>query len=280
MVKLVSGFQAALHKLWSSFWASPILGLSSLLCRKSGSTPYPHKNSKSRGYRVYQRKKSIFVLKRRSEVEPRSSKKFCQPTWNRRIFPEKSKFLQNRSPSARRVPNFGAFFPKKWEYPPPTLTFDCESAQKLGHLAVSTVLIQTIARIAIIRQIMNFTQEKLNLQPTGISIMQSFAIFFIMLVDDFLKAEVIMNPPKITARISPMLLTGIQRKNRQIWLAHSCYYWCFKGRGGLVRTVEEKLPRSAADIDRKCDPLKQVKIIRRGIESLILFEASAEETTK
>ena len=53
-----------------------------------------------------------------------------------------------------------------------------------------------------------------------------------------------------------------------------------KGRDGLVRTVEVKLPHSAADIDRKGHPLKQIKTIRRGIESIILLEASAEETTK
>ena len=33
----------------------------------------------------------------------------------------------------------------------------------------------------------------------------------------------------------------------------------FKGRDGLVRTVEVKLPHSAADIDRKGHPLKQIK---------------------
>ena len=54
----------------------------------------------------------------------------------------------------------------------------------------------------------------------------------------------------------------------------------FKGRDGLVRTVEVKLPHSAADIDRKGHPLKQIKTTSRGIESIILLEASAEETTK
>ena len=65
------------------------------------------------------------------------------------------------------------------------------------------------------------------------------------------------------------------------------YYWptavitdAFKRRYGLVRTVEVKLPHSAADIDRKVHPLKQIKTIRRGIESIILLEPSAEETTK
>ena len=50
----------------------------------------------------------------------------------------------------------------------------------------------------------------------------------------------------------------------------------FKGRDGLVRTVEVKLPHSAADIDPKGHPLKQIKTIRRGIESIILLEASRE----
>ena len=54
----------------------------------------------------------------------------------------------------------------------------------------------------------------------------------------------------------------------------------FKGIDGLVRTVELKLSHSAADIDRKGHPLKQIKTIRRGIESIILLEASAESTTK
>ena len=54
----------------------------------------------------------------------------------------------------------------------------------------------------------------------------------------------------------------------------------FKGRDGLVRTVEVKLPHSAADISDKGHPLKQIKTIRRGIESIILLEASAERTTK
>ena len=54
----------------------------------------------------------------------------------------------------------------------------------------------------------------------------------------------------------------------------------FKGRDGLVRTVEVKLPHAAADIDRKGHPLKQIKTVRRGIESIILLEASTEETTK
>ena len=53
----------------------------------------------------------------------------------------------------------------------------------------------------------------------------------------------------------------------------------FKGRDVLVRTVEVKLPHSAADIDRKGYPLKQIKTIHRGIESIILLEASAEATT-
>ena len=44
----------------------------------------------------------------------------------------------------------------------------------------------------------------------------------------------------------------------------------------LVRTVEVKLPRSAADIDRKGHLLKQIKTMRRDIESIILLEASAE----
>ena len=47
-----------------------------------------------------------------------------------------------------------------------------------------------------------------------------------------------------------------------------------------MRTVEVKPPHSAADIDRKGHPLKQIKTVRRGIESIILLEASAEETTK
>ena len=50
----------------------------------------------------------------------------------------------------------------------------------------------------------------------------------------------------------------------------------FKARNGLVRTVEVTLPYSAADIDRKDHPLKQVKTNRRGIESIILLEASTE----
>ena len=50
----------------------------------------------------------------------------------------------------------------------------------------------------------------------------------------------------------------------------------FKGMDGLVRTVEVKLPHSAADIDRKGHLLKQIKTIRRGIESTILLEASVE----
>ena len=54
----------------------------------------------------------------------------------------------------------------------------------------------------------------------------------------------------------------------------------FEERNGLVRTVEVKLPHSAADIDRKGHPLKQIKTIRKGIESIILLGASAEETTK
>ena len=54
----------------------------------------------------------------------------------------------------------------------------------------------------------------------------------------------------------------------------------FKGRDGLVPTVEVKLPHSAADISNKGYPLKQIKTIRRGIESIILLEASTEETTK
>ena len=49
-----------------------------------------------------------------------------------------------------------------------------------------------------------------------------------------------------------------------------------KGRGGLVRTVEVKLPHSAADIDRKGHPLKPIKTISRVIESIILLEASTE----
>ena len=54
----------------------------------------------------------------------------------------------------------------------------------------------------------------------------------------------------------------------------------FKGRDGLLRTVEVKLPHSAADIDPQGHPLKQIKTIRRGIESIILLEASVEDTTK
>ncbi len=53
-----------------------------------------------------------------------------------------------------------------------------------------------------------------------------------------------------------------------------------KGEMDLVRIVEVKLPHSAADIDRIGHPLKQIKTMRRGIESIILLEASAEETTK
>ena len=49
-----------------------------------------------------------------------------------------------------------------------------------------------------------------------------------------------------------------------------------KGRDGSVRTVEVKLPNSVADIDPKGHPLKQIKTIRRGIESIILLEASRE----
>ena len=45
-----------------------------------------------------------------------------------------------------------------------------------------------------------------------------------------------------------------------------------------MRTVEVKLPHSAADISDKGHPLKQIKTIRRGIESIILLEASVEET--
>ena len=41
-----------------------------------------------------------------------------------------------------------------------------------------------------------------------------------------------------------------------------------------------KLPHAAADIDRKGHPLKQIKTVRRGIESTILLEALTEETTK
>ena len=47
-----------------------------------------------------------------------------------------------------------------------------------------------------------------------------------------------------------------------------------------MRTVEVKIPNSAADISDKGHPLKQIKTIRRGIESIILLEASAEGTTK
>ena len=53
-----------------------------------------------------------------------------------------------------------------------------------------------------------------------------------------------------------------------------------KGRDGEVRTAEVKLPHSAADIIRKGHPLKQIKTIRRGIESIILLKASTEYTTK
>ena len=54
----------------------------------------------------------------------------------------------------------------------------------------------------------------------------------------------------------------------------------FKGRDGLVHIVEVKLPHSAADISDKGHPPKKIIIIRRGIESIILLEASAEGTTK
>ena len=54
----------------------------------------------------------------------------------------------------------------------------------------------------------------------------------------------------------------------------------FKGRDGLVRAVEVKLPHSAADISDTGHPLRQMKTIRRSIESIILLEASAEGTTK
>ena len=54
----------------------------------------------------------------------------------------------------------------------------------------------------------------------------------------------------------------------------------FEGRDGSVRTFEVKLPHSAAEFDRKGHPLKQLKLIRRGIESIILLQASAEDTTK
>ena len=52
-----------------------------------------------------------------------------------------------------------------------------------------------------------------------------------------------------------------------------------KGRDRFVRTVEMKLPHSAVDINHKGLPLKLLKI-RRAIESIILLEASVEETTK
>ena len=54
----------------------------------------------------------------------------------------------------------------------------------------------------------------------------------------------------------------------------------FKGRDGLVRTVEVEMPHSAAYIDRKVHPLIQIKTIHRGTKSIILLEASAEDTTK
>ena len=54
----------------------------------------------------------------------------------------------------------------------------------------------------------------------------------------------------------------------------------FNERDGLVWTVEVKLPHEASDIDRKGHPLKQIKAIRRGIESIILLEASAKDTTR
>ena len=52
----------------------------------------------------------------------------------------------------------------------------------------------------------------------------------------------------------------------------------FKGRDGLVRTVELKVKQPANEINNKGQPLKQYKTIRRGIESIILLEASKEET--
>ena len=50
----------------------------------------------------------------------------------------------------------------------------------------------------------------------------------------------------------------------------------FKGRDGLVRTVEIKLPLNACDISSTGRPKKQYKSIRRGIESIILLEASKQ----
>ena len=50
----------------------------------------------------------------------------------------------------------------------------------------------------------------------------------------------------------------------------------FKGRDGLVRTVEIRLPLDACDIDSTGKPKKQYKSIRRGIESIILLEASKQ----
>ena len=52
----------------------------------------------------------------------------------------------------------------------------------------------------------------------------------------------------------------------------------FKGRDGLVRTVELKVKQPANEINNKGQPLKQYKTIRRGIESITLLEASKEET--
>ena len=53
----------------------------------------------------------------------------------------------------------------------------------------------------------------------------------------------------------------------------------FKGRDGLVRTVELKVKQPANEINNKGQPLKQYKTIKRGIESIILLETSKEETS-
>ena len=47
----------------------------------------------------------------------------------------------------------------------------------------------------------------------------------------------------------------------------------FMGRDGLVRTVEIKMPLKSSDIDTKGRPKIQYKVLRRGIESVILLES-------
>ena len=50
----------------------------------------------------------------------------------------------------------------------------------------------------------------------------------------------------------------------------------FKGRDGLPRTVEIKMPLQAHEISDLGKPKTQYKTLRRGIESIILLEAVKE----